>query len=171
MRIRPLNSIKIVSKVGDLSSTIAMTAHCFDALSQVRAIGHCVIGQERDILCPISMVNYIYIYINFSFHIFSHFCTQYSAFKLCENIPHFSSQVWHSNIEWWETLYFQFEKQIMMKLTVLQKINTQHFVAAGCNPIHLILDIKLCLFVIGRWHSVQISKSLIGMWACTWYET
>ena len=27
-----------------------MTAHCFGALSQVRAIGHCVIGQERDLL-------------------------------------------------------------------------------------------------------------------------
>ena len=30
----------------------AMTAHCFGALSQVRAIGHCVIGQERDLLFP-----------------------------------------------------------------------------------------------------------------------
>ena len=50
MQIQPLNSLKTVSKVGDLSSTIAMTAHCFGALSQVRAIGHCVIGQERDLL-------------------------------------------------------------------------------------------------------------------------
>ena len=43
--IQPINRLKTVSKVGDLSSTIAMTAHCFGALSQVRAIGHCVIGQ------------------------------------------------------------------------------------------------------------------------------
>ena len=43
MQIQPLNYLKTVSKVGDLSSTIAMTAHCFGALSQVRAIGHCVI--------------------------------------------------------------------------------------------------------------------------------
>ena len=50
MQIQPLNSLKTVSKVGDVSSTIAMTAHCFGALSQVRAIGHCVIGQERDLL-------------------------------------------------------------------------------------------------------------------------
>ena len=33
-----------VSKFGDLSSMIAMTAHCFGALSQVRAIGHSVFG-------------------------------------------------------------------------------------------------------------------------------
>ena len=50
MQIQPLNSLKTVSKVGDVSSTIAMTAHCFGALSQVRGIGHCVIGQERDLL-------------------------------------------------------------------------------------------------------------------------
>ena len=50
MQIQPLNSLKTLSKVGDLSSTIAMTAHCFGVLSQVRAIGHCVIGQERDLL-------------------------------------------------------------------------------------------------------------------------
>ena len=45
-----MNHLKTASKIGDLSSTIAMTAHCFGALSQVRAIGHCVIGQERDLL-------------------------------------------------------------------------------------------------------------------------
>ena len=50
MQIQPLNSLKTVSKVGNQSSTIAMTAHCFGALSQVRAIGHCVIGWERDLL-------------------------------------------------------------------------------------------------------------------------
>ena len=50
MQIQSLNSLKTVSKVDDLSSTIAMTAHCFGALSQVHAIGHCVIGQERDLL-------------------------------------------------------------------------------------------------------------------------
>ena len=52
MQIQPLDSLKTVSKVGDLSSTIAMTVHCFGTLSQVRAIGHCVIGQECDLLCP-----------------------------------------------------------------------------------------------------------------------
>ena len=52
MQIQPLNYLKTVSKVGDLSSTIAMTVHCFGAFSQVRAIWHCVIGQERDLLCP-----------------------------------------------------------------------------------------------------------------------
>ena len=52
MHTQPLNSLKTVSKFGDLSSTIAMTAHCFGALSRVRAIGHCVIGQERDLHCP-----------------------------------------------------------------------------------------------------------------------
>ena len=50
--IQPINRLKTVSKVGDLPSTIAMTAHCFGALSQVRAIGHCMIGQERDLLWP-----------------------------------------------------------------------------------------------------------------------
>ena len=50
MQIQALNYLKTVSKVGHLSSTIAMTVHCFGALSQVRAIGHCVIGQERDLL-------------------------------------------------------------------------------------------------------------------------
>ena len=45
-----MNRLKTVSKVGDPPSTIAMTAHCFGVLSQVRAIGHCVIGQERDLL-------------------------------------------------------------------------------------------------------------------------
>ena len=49
-QIQPNNRLKTVSKVGDLSSTIAKTAHCFGALSQVRAIGHCVIGQERGLL-------------------------------------------------------------------------------------------------------------------------
>ena len=52
MQIEPLNSPKTISKLGDLSSTIAMTAHCFGALSPVRAIGHCVIGQERDLIWP-----------------------------------------------------------------------------------------------------------------------
>ena len=51
-QIQPINPLKTVSKVGDLPSTIAMTAHCFGALSQVRAIEHCVIGQERDLLPP-----------------------------------------------------------------------------------------------------------------------
>ena len=45
-----MNCLKIVSKGDDLSSTIAMTAHCFGALSQVRAIAHFVTGQERDLL-------------------------------------------------------------------------------------------------------------------------
>ena len=49
-KIQSINRLKTVSKVGDLPSTIVMTAHCFGALSQVRAIGHCVIGQERDLL-------------------------------------------------------------------------------------------------------------------------
>ena len=48
--IQPINRLKTVSKVGDLSSTIAMTVHCFGALSQVHAIGHCATGQERDLL-------------------------------------------------------------------------------------------------------------------------
>ena len=46
--MQPINRLKTASKGGDLSSTIAMKAHCFGALSQVCAIGHCVIGQERD---------------------------------------------------------------------------------------------------------------------------
>ena len=50
--IQSTNRLKTVSKVGDLSSTIAIVAHCFGALSQVRAIGHCMIGQERDPLLP-----------------------------------------------------------------------------------------------------------------------
>ena len=50
MWIQPINRAKTFLKVGDLSLTVAMTAHCFGALSQVRAIGHCVVGQERDIL-------------------------------------------------------------------------------------------------------------------------
>ena len=45
-----MNCLKTVSKGDDLSSTIAMTAHCFGALPQVRAIAHCVTGQERDLL-------------------------------------------------------------------------------------------------------------------------
>ena len=44
MKIQPLNYLKTVSKISDLSSMIAMTAHYFGALSQVHAIGHCVIG-------------------------------------------------------------------------------------------------------------------------------
>ena len=48
--VHPLNRLKTAPKGGDLSSTIAMTAHCFGALSQVRAIDHCVIGRERDLL-------------------------------------------------------------------------------------------------------------------------
>ena len=52
MQIQLFNCLKTVSKVGDLSSMIAMTAHCFGALSRVRAIGYCVIGQERDLLWP-----------------------------------------------------------------------------------------------------------------------
>ena len=43
--LKNIYSQLILSK---LSSTIAMTAHCFGALSQVRVIGHCVIGEERD---------------------------------------------------------------------------------------------------------------------------
>ena len=38
MQIQPLNSLKTVSKVGDLSLTIATTAHCFGALSQVSGL-------------------------------------------------------------------------------------------------------------------------------------
>ena len=53
MQIQLLNSLKTVSKVDDLSSTIAMTAYCFGAPSQVRVIGHCVIGQEPDLFDPI----------------------------------------------------------------------------------------------------------------------
>ena len=55
MQLQSFNYLKTVSKVGDLSSDrpqIAMTAHFFGALSQVRAIGRCVIGQERDLLWP-----------------------------------------------------------------------------------------------------------------------
>ena len=52
MQIKPLNYLKTVSKVADLTSTIAMTVHCFGALTQVRTIGHCVIGQERNLLWP-----------------------------------------------------------------------------------------------------------------------
>ena len=52
MQIESLYSLKTVSKFADLSSTIAMTAHCFGAISQVPAIGHCMIGQERDLLWP-----------------------------------------------------------------------------------------------------------------------
>ena len=52
MQIQPLNSFKTVAKVGDLSLMIAMTVHCFGALSEVPVIGHCVIVQERDLLCP-----------------------------------------------------------------------------------------------------------------------
>ena len=48
--MQPINRLKTASKGGNLSSTIAMTAHCFGALSQVRMIGHCVIGQERGLL-------------------------------------------------------------------------------------------------------------------------
>ena len=48
--MQSINRLKTATNVGDLSSTIAMTAHYFGALSQVRAIGHCVIGQERDLL-------------------------------------------------------------------------------------------------------------------------
>ena len=50
LTVQPINRLETASKVGDLSATIAMTAHCFGALSQVRAIGHCVIGQEHDLL-------------------------------------------------------------------------------------------------------------------------
>ena len=52
MQIQPLNSLKTVSKVVNLFSMVAMTVHCFGALSQVRAIGHCMIGQQRDLLWP-----------------------------------------------------------------------------------------------------------------------
>ena len=38
MQIQPINYLKFVSKVGDLSSTIVMTAHCFGAVSQIRAV-------------------------------------------------------------------------------------------------------------------------------------
>ena len=48
-QIQWLNPLKTVSKVVDLSSTMAVAAHCFGALSQVRAIGHCKIGQEHDL--------------------------------------------------------------------------------------------------------------------------
>ena len=36
--MQPNDRLKTVSKVGDQSSAIAKTAHCFGALSQVRAI-------------------------------------------------------------------------------------------------------------------------------------
>ena len=52
MQIQPLNPLKTVSKACDLSSTIAMTTHCFGALSQVGTFGHCVIGQGHDFLWP-----------------------------------------------------------------------------------------------------------------------
>ena len=51
-QILPLNPLKTILKVGDLSSAIAMLAHGFGALPRVRAIGHCIIGQERDFLWP-----------------------------------------------------------------------------------------------------------------------
>ena len=38
-QIQTLNLLKTTSKVGDLSSRIAMTDYCFDAFAQVRAIG------------------------------------------------------------------------------------------------------------------------------------
>ena len=47
-KIQPINSLKNVSKVHDLFSTIAMTAHFFGALSQ--ATGPFFIGQELDLL-------------------------------------------------------------------------------------------------------------------------
>ena len=51
-QIQPINPLKNVSKVDDPSSTITRTARCFDVLSQVRTIWHCVIGQERELLWP-----------------------------------------------------------------------------------------------------------------------
>ena len=51
-QMQPLYSLKTILKVGDLSSTNAVSAHCFGALSMFRAIGHCVIGRERDVLWP-----------------------------------------------------------------------------------------------------------------------
>ena len=51
-QIQLINPLKTDSKVDDLPQTIAMTAHCFRALAQVRAAGHCVIGQEHELLWP-----------------------------------------------------------------------------------------------------------------------
>ena len=49
-QIQPLNHFKAASKVGNLSSTIIMTAHCFVAVAQVYVIGHYVIGREHDLI-------------------------------------------------------------------------------------------------------------------------
>ena len=48
MQIQPINPLKTVSKVGDLSSTIAINEHILFWC----AIGHGVIGQERHLLWP-----------------------------------------------------------------------------------------------------------------------
>ena len=51
-QIQRLNPLKRASIFSDLSSTITVTSYCFGALSQVRAIGHCVVGQECGIVWP-----------------------------------------------------------------------------------------------------------------------
>ena len=49
-KMQPLNPLKTVSKVGDMSWTIAVTVHCFGMLSQVGAIEHNMTSQKRDLL-------------------------------------------------------------------------------------------------------------------------
>ena len=46
-----LSKSPLTSLSRNLSSTIAVTAHCFGAPS-VRVIGHCMIGQKHDLLWP-----------------------------------------------------------------------------------------------------------------------
>ena len=48
--MQPPNPLKTVLKVGDLSSTITMTAHCFGVLPQVSVIGQCVIVTYFDLI-------------------------------------------------------------------------------------------------------------------------
>ena len=43
-QIQPINVLKTVSKVGDLSSIMGVTAHGVGVLWQVRTIVHCIIG-------------------------------------------------------------------------------------------------------------------------------
>ena len=80
MQIQPLNSLKTVLKVSNLSSTIAMIALCFDVLSQVCAIGHCVIGQERDLLWP-----------------------DWLNWWVCPWVPSFEIQIFPHNLKLWNS--------------------------------------------------------------------
>ena len=52
--------LKTASKVGDLSSTIVMAAHCSGALAQVRAIGHCISACKRSFCTP--KIDLIYLF-------------------------------------------------------------------------------------------------------------